>query len=88
MKAPDDKTRQPPSAGPATKPGGSDAAPSTGATGTDRRANADDDDEDEWRHEPVAPVDERNPLKSLGRAIVDVATSRSGPAPKPKRPDR
>ena len=87
MSARDDKTRQQPSAHPTTKPSGSGAATSTGATGTDRRANP-DDDEDEWRHEPVAPVDERNPLKSLGRAIADVATSGSEPAPKPKRPDR
>ena len=88
MSAPDDRTRRQPSAHPATKPSGSDAATSTDATETDRRANADDDDEDQWRHEPVAPVDERNPLKSLGRAIADVATSGSEPAPKPKRPDR
>jgi hypothetical protein len=33
-----------------------------------------DDDEDEWRHEPVAPVDERNPLKSLGEAVADTLT--------------
>jgi hypothetical protein len=32
------------------------------------------DDEDEWRHEPVAPVDETNPLKSLGEAVGDVVT--------------
>ena len=45
-----------------------------------------DDDEDEWRHEPVAPVDEPNPLKSLGRAVADVATS--GGASTAKRRDR
>jgi hypothetical protein len=27
---------------------------------------------------------ERDPLKSLGRAVVDVATSGSEPAPKPR----
>ena len=54
-----------------------------------RRANAqnDEDDEDEWQHEPVAPVDERNPLKSLGRAVADVATGGSDAASKPKQPD-
>ncbi len=31
------------------------------------------DDEDEWRHEPVAPVDE-SPLKSLGRSVSEVVT--------------
>ncbi len=41
------------------------------------------DDEDEWRHEPVAPVDERNPLKSLGRAVADVATGGGEDASKP-----
>src|SRR6185369_8720387 len=47
-----------------------------GSSGTVERtrAGALDDDEDEWRHEPVAPVDERNPLKSLGSAVADVAT--------------
>ena len=52
-----------------------------------KRANAGaakDDEDDEWRHPPIAPVDEGNPLKSLGRAIADVATSSSGPAPKPR----
>ena len=44
----------------------------------------DDDDEDEWRHEPVAPVDERNPLKSLGHAVANVATGGSPDASKPR----
>jgi len=38
----------------------------------------DRDDEDEWRHEPVAPVDETNPLRSLGKAVGDTITG-SGP---------
>jgi hypothetical protein len=37
-----------------------------------------DDDEEEWRHEPVAPVDETNPLRSLGKAVGDAVTG-SGP---------
>jgi len=32
-----------------------------------------DDDEDEWRHPPVAPVDE-GPLESLGKAVGDPLT--------------
>jgi hypothetical protein len=64
------------------------AAPASSATlAAGKRANAGpakDDEDDEWRHPPIAPVDEGNPLKSLGRAIADVATSSSGPAPKPR----
>ena len=40
-----------------------------------RTHTRDDDDEDAWRHEPVAPVDEENPLKSLGRAVAETITS-------------
>ena len=35
---------------------------------------------DEWRHEPVAPIDETNPLKSLGRAVADTLTNSEDPA--------
>ncbi len=35
-----------------------------------------DDDEDPWRHPPVAPRDE-DPLKSLGRAISEPVTGAS-----------
>ena len=38
------------------------------------RSNDADDDGDRWRHEPVAPVDEKNPLKSFGRAVADTIT--------------
>jgi hypothetical protein len=52
----------------------------------DGAADDSDDDRDTWRHEPVAPVDEPNPLKSLGRAVADTLTDgaedTSGP---PKR---
>jgi len=64
------------------------ADPRVGRTAKDEtraQGRADDeDDEDEWRHEPVAPVDERNPLKSLGRAVADVATGGSPDASKPR----
>ncbi|HZW73129.1 MAG TPA: hypothetical protein VFF43_06255 [Caldimonas sp.] len=92
MSASNDKARDPPPTGPATQQSGNDAgAPPADAAkratptpkDTPRRA-FDDEDEDEWRHEPIAPVDERNPLKSLGRAVADVATSGSEPAPKPR----
>ena len=45
-----------------------------------------DDDDDEWRHEPVAPVDEPNPLRSLGKAVGDTVTG-SGPET-PSPPER
>ena len=77
------------------------ARPSPDAAGEQRRRRADaallrDDDEDPWRHAPVAPVDE-DPLKSLaprgrhGRATVtgaDRATSPTKPDPAPERPRR
>jgi len=44
------------------------------------------DDEDEWRHEPIAPIDESNPLRSLGQAVGDAVTG-SGPET-PVRPKR
>ena len=50
------------------------AAPNRGGAG----ATSNDDDEDEWRHEPIAPIDEGNPLKSLGKAVGDTVTG-SGP---------
>jgi hypothetical protein len=65
-----------PAAGPRVGPS------AKGETRAQGRGN--DDDEDEWRHEPVAPVDERNPLKSLGRAVADVATGGSPDASKPR----
>lgn len=46
----------------------------------------DEDDGDEWRHEPVAPVDESNPLRSLGKAVADTLTGSGNDAPAaPKR---
>jgi len=60
----------------ATPPG------AVGARGRDVAVDA-DEDEDEWRHEPIAPVDERNPLKSLGKAVADTVTGGSETASKP-----
>ena len=58
-----------------------DAAASPG----DARSNPDDND-DEWRHAPVAPVDEPNPLKSLGQAVADTLTNADAETPRqPKR---
>ena len=54
-------------------------APDRGAAG----ATSNDDDEDEWRHEPVAPIDEGNPLKSLGDAVGDIVTGSGAAAPTP-----
>ena len=46
-----------------------------GATDAGAKRDArDDDEEDEWRHEPIAPVDETNPLRSLGKAVGDTVT--------------
>lgn len=56
----------------------------TGPAGTP--ATRADDDEDEWRHEPVAPVDEPNPLRSFGKAVGDTVTGSGADTPaSPKR---
>ena len=55
--------------------------------GKDAGAARDDrDDEDEWRHEPVAPVDEKNPLRSLGKAVGDAVTGSGPDAATPRKP--
>src|SRR5436190_23501701 len=56
---------------PARDPNRDAGSANTGATVGTRATSAGanrDDDEDEWRHPPVAPVDEANPLRSLGKA--------------------
>jgi hypothetical protein len=59
-------------------------APRTDPRGTTRSNRTSDDDD--WRHEPVAPVDEQNPLESLGRAVADTLTSgEESDAETPKR---
>ena len=58
------------------------------AEGTESHAGArrnDDDDEDEWRHEPIAPVDESNPLRSLGKAVGDTVTGSGPNTPTPRK---
>jgi len=40
-----------------------------------------DDEEEEWRHEPIAPVDQPNPLRSLGEAVGETVTGSKPPAP-------
>ena len=41
----------------------------------------DDDEEDQWRHEQIAAVDERNPLRSLGKAVSDTVLGDNATAP-------
>jgi hypothetical protein len=62
-------------------------APRTDPRKTTRsNRTGDDDEDDEWRHEPIAPVDEKNPLESLGRAVADTLTSgEESDAETPKR---
>jgi hypothetical protein len=55
---------------PAAAPSRPAGAPASGAG---RAAEGFDDDEP-WRHAPVAPRDE-SPLKSLGRSVSDAVTS-------------
>lgn len=62
------------------------ARPADRIDAVDADAGRKDDDEDEWRHPPVAPVDEANPVKSLGKAIGDVVTGSERATPeRPKR---
>jgi hypothetical protein len=59
------------------RPASEDRATPRAGTGTvGRRGGAanDGEDGDSWRHDPIAPVDEQNPLKSLGRAVADTLT--------------
>ena len=55
------------------------------ATPDRRGAAPTPNDDDEWRHALVAPVDEGNPLRSLGKAIGDSVTG-SGPGADPATP--
>ena len=57
-----------------------------GSSATDARAKrGDDDDEDEWRHEPIAAVNEANPLRSLGKAVGEAVTGSSRDTAKPRK---
>ena len=75
----------------ATVPAGGAAIPALAATvpagaRSSGSARADEDEEEEWRHEPVAPIDETNPLRSLGKAVGDTLTGSEGQTPvRPKR---
>jgi hypothetical protein len=71
---------------PRVDPGGKAApAPAPSSRPSAGTATPDQGDDDEpWRHAPVAPKDE-NPLKSFGRSISDTVTGSSGDKPdKPK----
>jgi hypothetical protein len=78
-----------PAIGPASSADASGGAVDPRATRATGGANAGagrDDDDDEWRHPPVDPVDEQDPLKSLGRAVADVITG--GAEDTSKEPER
>ena len=74
----------PPLAEPDKRPSGANVGGKAAPAPTPAAA---DDDEDEWRHPPVAPVDERNPLRSLGKAVADTLTN-SDPQTKHRPPER
>ena len=61
---------------PMTEPG---KRPTSGAK------RGDENDEDEWRHEPVAPVNEANPLRSLGEAVGETVTGSGQDTAKPRK---
>ena len=75
------------------RPAADDRAAPANAAGRDPGAepraarSGDEEDEDEWRHPPVAPVDERNPLRSLGKAVADTLTG-SDPESTPRPRER
>lgn len=63
------------------------ASRATGDTNVEAGSHREgDEDEDEWRHPPVEPVDEQNPLKSIGRSVADVVTG--GAEDTSKKPER
>ena len=64
----------PPMAEPGKRPTGGDVGGMAPPRCRSPGATDDEDDEDEWRHEPVAPVDEPNPLRSLGKAVGETVT--------------
>jgi hypothetical protein len=61
------------------------AGASSGEVGGASGDRKEEDDEDEWRHEPVPPVDESNPLKSLGKSVGDTLTGSGPAAPNPPK---
>jgi hypothetical protein len=63
-----DRPEQTPASEARASAGPAPAAPSSKPKSNNERW---DEDEEPWRHPPVAPVDE-SPLDSLGRAVSDV----------------
>jgi hypothetical protein len=62
---------------------GADVGGTSHSAGADAGAEG-DDDEEPWRHPPVAPRDE-DPLKSLGRSVSETVTGAVDDKPaKPK----
>ena len=75
------KPADPPMAEPGRRPTGAD-----GISAADARVKRDhEDDEDEWRHEPIAPVNEANPLRSLGKAVGETVTGSDPGTDTPRR---
>ena len=75
------KPADPPMAEPDRRPTGAD-----GVSAADARVKRDhEDDEDEWRHEPIAAVNEANPLRSLGKAVGEAVTGSSRDTAKPRK---
>jgi hypothetical protein len=67
---------------------GGDPAPGRVGSGTaapEASAQREEDDEDDRRHEPVAPVDEPNPLRSLGKAVGETVTGSDPGTDTPRR---
>jgi hypothetical protein len=77
MATTNDSRDRPKPAAPAARPGG--APPRSGGPA----ARPGDDDEEPWRHPPVAPRDEEA-LKSLGRAVSEPLTATDDKPAKPK----
>jgi hypothetical protein len=70
---------------PIAEPGKPQAGAAAGETSPSADADAGgEDDEEPWRHPPVAPRDE-DPLKSLGRSVSETVTGAVDDKPaKPK----
>lgn len=84
MTAPNDPADEP-AAEPAKPREGAAAAakPAPPATRPPSGNNANWDQDEEWRHPPVAPKDE-GPLKSLGRSVSEAVTGSNAKPAKPK----
>jgi hypothetical protein len=78
--------RRKPTAAPGDPSTSAATPPLTGA-GEKAKSNNDrwDDDEEPWRHPPVAPKDE-SPAESLGRSVSDVVIGSAGTAKDKAKP--